>query len=95
MKTLLENLELFAVETLDLVLESFLQIHAHTTRHEGVSLGKVMQNTGFSTSETLLDLKIVIWWRVNAFTPSYTITTFNNPEERALWKHYGKKRKCW
>ena len=25
----------------------------------------------------------------------HTISTFNNPEDGAFWKHYGKRRKCW
>ena len=25
----------------------------------------------------------------------HTITTFNDPEKEAFWKHCGKRRKCW
>ena len=49
-----------------------------------------------SVSKTLT---FVVWEKVKIFilklTLYHAITTFNDPDKEACWKHYGKKRKCW
>ena len=32
---------------------------------------------------------------VNPWTLYHIIPTFNDPEKEAIWKHCGKRRKCW
>ena len=40
-------------------------------------------------------IETLVCLREFSLTLYHTIPTFNDPEEVAFWKHYGKRRKCW
>ena len=65
-------------------------------RLETLSVWKSIKFVVWEWLKVKTAIKIHLHYKYHTILTLYhTITTFNDPEERAFWKHYGKRRKCW
>ena len=52
-------------------------------------------NESYQPPLFLIPIHSQLRYQGSAFKLYHTIPTFNNPKGKALWKHWGKRRKCW